>query len=141
MALPTYDGGSTFRAAEQLRGVSIAAKRMKKQPSQGRRIKDSHPCVFAHPGFPRGWQIKIKSGNVLCYRFSNLVFCHGTELREIFNDLCARIRFDTHTPLIRKFCSAAIKLSNTARTMSAMFRHVLENQHVWRVQFKQRIDA
>src|SRR6266851_6602763 len=121
-------GESNFRAAEQLRSVSITAKRMKKQPRQGCGIKDSHPCIFAHPGLPCGWHIKIKSRNVLCYRFSNLVFCHGTELREILNDLCARIHFDTHAPLIRKFCSAAIKLSNTARTMSAMFRHVLENQ-------------
>ena len=71
---------------------------------------------------------------MLCDRFSNLVFCHGTEFREILDDLCARIRSDKHAALIRKFCSATIKLSNTGRTTSAALRHVLENQHVWRVQ-------
>src|ERR1700738_2641460 len=97
--------------------------------------------MLAHPALPCGRHIQAKSGNLLCYRFSNRVFCHGTEFREILNDLCAGIRFDTHAPLIRKFCSTAIKLSNTARTMSATLRHVLENHHIWRVQFKQRVDA
>jgi hypothetical protein len=46
--------GQNFRAAEQLRSVAIALNRIKKQPRQGCSVKDSHACIFAHPGFRAG---------------------------------------------------------------------------------------
>ena len=36
-------------------------------------IKETHPCVFAHPRFPRWWHVALECRNVLCYQLGHAV--------------------------------------------------------------------
>ena len=72
----------------------------------------------------------------MCFAIVSAILCFVTAPSSAkYSTTCAReYERTTNAALIRKFGYAPVKFSNTVCTTSAALRHILENQHVRRVQ-------